>query len=67
MRTRRDRVERRNAGFKVQLESMADAYMTWDASLGDGGLDAGAPSSLGAGGLFIRVVDVFRECIVLLL
>lgn len=41
---------------------MVDAFMKWDAGLGEGELEDGAPKPLSEGpGLHLRIVDVFRE------
>ncbi|KXN92083.1 hypothetical protein AN958_09786 [Leucoagaricus sp. SymC.cos] len=56
-------VMQRNEGFRLQLNMMADAYMAWDASLGEKGLDAPAAVPSYAGetkGFTIQVVDIFR-------
>jgi hypothetical protein len=39
-RTRRDRTELRNEGFKRQLGAIVDAYIAWQEALGEGGLEA---------------------------
>ena len=63
-RTRRNRVDLRNEGFKRQMVGIVDAYITWQDDIGENGLD-GVPSSvpldLRQGTFPIQAVDVFCE------
>jgi hypothetical protein len=67
-RTRRDRIERRNEGFKYQFTGIVDAYIAWQEAIGEEGLDAGPPSvpkeSL-QGVYKVQVFDVFCKHITL--
>ena len=61
-RTRKNRTELRNQGFKVQLKGIVDAYITWQETVAEHGLDAAAPSvseELLQGVYKIQVMDVF--------
>lgn len=62
-RTRRDRLERRQEGFRLQLDVITDAFMRWEASLGPGGLQNASPPSPPdeplANGPRLQIVDVF--------
>ncbi|KAG6809770.1 hypothetical protein H0H92_014809 [Tricholoma furcatifolium] len=61
-RTRRDRIERRNAAFGRQMAGMAAAYMQWHRAMGDGALSAQPAKpqeGLVEGGLKVQVIDVF--------
>lgn len=61
-RTRRDRLERRQEGFRQQLDVMTNAFMRWEASSSSSGLqNAGPTVSPAAQGLKLQVVDVFGE------
>jgi hypothetical protein len=68
-RTRRDRTERRNQRFAIQLEGMTDAYMEWYATLGQEGVGGGNPVELEGeiNSQTIIVVDVFRKLFYLIL
>jgi hypothetical protein len=64
-RTRRNRTNLRNEGFKRQIEGIVDAYIGWQETNGEDGLDAGHPSlpaELCQGIYPLNVVDVFCEC-----
>ena len=61
-RSRRDRTELRNDGFKIQIVGIVDGYVAWQEAIGDKGLDAtlpSLPSELVQGEYKIQVVDVF--------
>ncbi|KAG7091522.1 hypothetical protein E1B28_010551 [Marasmius oreades] len=58
-RTRRDRVEKRTAAFKPQLESMANTYMTWSYGLKSLGADPGDIEECSLPYLDVTLVDVF--------
>lgn len=63
-RTRRDRVEKRNQGFSLQLEEMTDAYIAWSKAIEDVGLGGDAPmrdKALLQGPYPLRVVDMFGK------
>ncbi len=68
VRTRRDRVENRNEGFRLQLPRIVDAYLEWQLEIGGAGLDnAGPPVPVTdniANGLKVQVVDIFRELLI---
>ncbi|KAE9407449.1 hypothetical protein BT96DRAFT_954511 [Gymnopus androsaceus JB14] len=62
-RTRRDRTERRNQRFAIQLEPMTDAYMAWYGALGQDGLGGGIPGDF-EGEIdtqTVVTVDLFRS------
>lgn len=66
-RTRHDRVENRNEGFKHQLTPMVDAYLSWQLEVGNFGFDNAVPpdpspaASTGTPGLQVQVMDMFHE------
>jgi hypothetical protein len=63
-RTRRNRTNLRNEGFKRQIEGIVDAYICWQETIGEVGLDAQHPSlpeELCQGIYPLKVVDVFCE------
>jgi hypothetical protein len=65
-RTRRDRIERRNQGFKMQIMGIVDGYIAWQEAIGEKGLDATLPSlprELVQGEYKIQVVDVFCKLV----
>jgi hypothetical protein len=65
-RSRRNRTELRNQGFKIQIEGIVDGYIAWQEAIGDKGLDAtlpSLPSELVQGDYEIQVVDVFCKYI----
>ncbi|KAJ3558554.1 hypothetical protein NP233_g11487 [Leucocoprinus birnbaumii] len=65
-RTRRDHVENRNQAFKQQMPSIVEAYLAWDAGLGDVGLEGAQPeaSDPNSSGIRLQVFDVFRSRII---
>lgn len=62
-RTRRDRTERRNAGFALQMEAMVEAYLIWSEAQAGVGLAGGTlqPEGEVQGTRPLQVVDVFSE------
>ncbi|KAJ3748834.1 hypothetical protein DFH05DRAFT_1456785 [Lentinula detonsa] len=66
-RTQRDRTERRNKRFAMQVEPMTGAYMTWYGTLGDEGVGGGLPGELSseANSQTVIAVDIFREIFLL--
>jgi hypothetical protein len=64
-RTRRDHIENRNKTFQLQLPFIVHAYLEWDVSLGDAGLEAACPRfttlSQTPQGIRLRVMDTFCE------
>lgn len=61
-RTRQNRTNLHNEGFKRQLVGIVEAYITWQDAIGEAGLNATLPSvpmELCQGTLWIEVVDVF--------
>ncbi|KAF7785028.1 hypothetical protein Agabi119p4_1193 [Agaricus bisporus var. burnettii] len=60
-RTRRDHVENRNKAFKLQLPFIVQAYLEWDVSLGEAGLEGASPRfTQSQQGIRLRVMDMFR-------
>lgn len=63
-RTRRNRINLRNEGFKRQMVGIVDAYITWQHDNRKNGLDSVpslVPPDLRQGILPIQVVDVFSK------
>ncbi|KAF8220005.1 hypothetical protein L208DRAFT_1336274 [Tricholoma matsutake] len=55
-----------NDGFKCQMVSIVDAYILWQESLGDVGLDASPPlveEELLQGKYSLKILNVFCMCI----
>ena len=65
-RTRRDRAERRDKAFDVQMEALVDAYMAWSFANKEGtGFYSGMENQhipIDAGITTVQVVDVYSEC-----
>lgn len=64
-RTRRDREERRNEAFAVQMESLVSSYLNWSYQVREcvrGSQLADFKDSDPTSGISIKVVDVFGAC-----
>ncbi|KAG6847569.1 hypothetical protein H0H93_007343 [Arthromyces matolae] len=63
-RARKHRILQRNEGFRIQSDSMLDAYLEWNESMGISGRAIAVPLApeevKGAGTYLLRVVDTYE-------